>query len=257
MKKISIVIPTLNEEKLLPILLESIKKQSGFKIELIVSDNNSTDNTRKIAKSYGAKIVDGGLPAKSRNNGAKAASNDIILFLDADVILPAPDFLKRTLFEFNKNDFGIATCEFYPISERIIDKLFHQVANFYLKKTHTLMPHIPGFCIFVKKNIHEKINGFDETLKLAEDHDYASRASKISKFGFLKSYPILVSVRRLERDGRFNILAKYALCEAHILLKGPIKSDIFKYTFGYPNGYPKKKIKNNLFLLFLYFLFRI
>jgi glycosyltransferase involved in cell wall biosynthesis len=253
MKKISIVIPTFNEEKLLPILLESIKKQKGVKVELIVSDNSSTDNTRKIASSYGAKIVEGGLPAKSRNNGAKAASNDIILFLDADVVLPSPDFLKRTLFEFNKNNFGIATCEFYPISEKTIDKLFHQAANFYLKKTHSLMPHVPGFCIFVKKIIHEKINGFDEALKLAEDHDYAQRASKIAKFGFLKSYPILVSVRRFERDGRFNIVAKYALCEAHILFKGPVKSDIFKYTFGYPN----KKIKKPLLLMLLYSLFHL
>jgi len=233
-KGLSIVIPTLNEEKLLPVLLESIKKQKGVNMEIIVADNNSTDNTRKIAVSYGAKIVNGGLPAEARNNGAKASSNDIILFLDADVILPAPDFFKKTLFEFNKNNFGIATCEFYPISDKTIDKIFHQAANFYLKKTHSLMPHIPGFCIFVSKNIHEKINGFDETLKLAEDHDYAQRVGKIAKFGFLKSYPILVSVRRFERDGHFNILAKYTLCEAHIFLQGPIKSDIFKYTFGYP-----------------------
>jgi glycosyltransferase involved in cell wall biosynthesis len=233
-KSLSIVIPTLNEEKLLPILLESIKKQINVKVEIIVADNDSTDKTRQIATSYGAKIVNGGLPAKARNNGAKVAINDIILFLDADVVLPAPNFLKKNLSEFNKNNFGIATCEFYPISEKTIDKLFHQAANFYLKKSHSIMPHIPGFCIFVRKKIHEKINGFDETLKLAEDHDYAQRASKISKFGFLKSYPILVSIRRLERDGHFKIATKYALCEAHIFLKGPIKSDIFKYTFGYP-----------------------
>ena len=183
-RSVSIVIPTFNEEKLLPILLESIKKQTGIEIEIIVADNDSTDNTRQIATFYGAKIVDGGLPGKARNNGAKVASNEIILFLDADVILPAPDFLKKTLFEFNKNDFGIATCEFYPMSEKTIDKLFHHVANFYLKKTNTLMPHIPGFCIFVRKNIHKKINGFDETIKLAEDHDYAQRASEIAKLAF-------------------------------------------------------------------------
>lgn len=233
-RKISVIIPTFNEERFLPILLESIKKQRGVDIEIIVSDNNSTDNTRQIATFYEAKIIDGGLPAKARNEGAKIASNDILLFLDADVILPAPDFLKKTLFEFNKNDFGIATCEFYPMSEKGIDKIFHKAVNFYLKKTQSLMPHIPGFCIFVRKDIHEKINGFDETLKLAEDHDYAKRASEITKFGFLKSYPIIISIRRLERDGRFNVLAKYALCEAHIFFIGPIKSDIFKYRFGYP-----------------------
>jgi glycosyltransferase involved in cell wall biosynthesis len=235
-KRLSIVIPTFNEEKLLPFLLESIKKQNGIKVEIIIADNNSTDNTRQIAASFGAKIVEGGLPGKARNNGAEVAGNNIILFLDADVILPTPDFLKKTLFEFNKNDFGIATCDLLPISEKIIDKLSHQAVNLYLKKTHAFLPHIPGACIFVKKNIHEKIQGFDETLKLAEDHDYAQRASKITKFGFLKSYPILISIRRLERDGRLNVATKYALCEAHMFLKGPIRSDIFKYTFGYPKN---------------------
>ena len=96
------------------------------------------------------------------------------------------------------------------------------------------MPHIPGFCIFVRKDIHEKINGFDETVKLAEDHDYAQRADEIAEFGVLKSYPIIISIRRFKRDGHFNVIAKYALCEAHIFFIGPIRSDIFKYTFGYP-----------------------
>ena len=134
-REIIIVIPTFNEEKLLPFLLESIKKQKGVEIEIIVADNNSTDNTRKIAEAFSAKIVNGGLPAKARNNGAKVANSEIILFLDADVILPAPDFLKKTLFEFNKNDFGIATCEFYPMSDKTIDKLFNKAVNFYWKKS--------------------------------------------------------------------------------------------------------------------------
>ncbi len=234
LEKLSIVIPTLNEEKLLPGLLESIRKQHDIDVEVIVADNNSTDNTRGIAADYGAKVVDGGLPGKARNSGMRSVTNDTVLFLDADVVLPAPDFLKKTLLEFNQNGFGIATCEFYPMSERTIDKLFYQAANIYLKKTHGLMPHIPGFCIFVRKDIHEKINGFNEDLKMAEDHDYAQRASKVTRFGFLKSYPIITSIRRFERDGRFNVVAKYALCEAHIFFKGHIKSNIFNYQFGYP-----------------------
>lgn len=199
--KVSIIIPTLNEEEFLPSLLQSITRQVGCDFEIIVSDNNSSDKTREIAKSFGAKIVEGGLPAKARNNGAKAAKNSIMLFLDADVILPSRNFLRKSLKEFEKNKYGIATCEFYPLSDNLIDKIFHRAANLYIKKIRPIMPHIPGLCIFIRKDIHEKINGFDESLKLAEDHDYARRISKISELGFLKSYPIAVSVRRLERDG--------------------------------------------------------
>ncbi len=71
---ISIIIPTLNEEKYLPKLLRSIKEQD-FKeeLEIIVADANSEDKTREIAKKFSCKIVEGGLPAKARNEGAKIA----------------------------------------------------------------------------------------------------------------------------------------------------------------------------------------
>ncbi len=231
--KLSVIIPALNEEKLLPYLLESIKNQENIDLEIIVADNNSEDKTREIAKSFGAKVVEGGLPAKARNNGAKAAKGEILLFLDADVVLPAPDFLEKCVAEFGEKKFDMATCAIVPLSENAIDKLFHQVANFYIQKMKPLLTHAPGFCIFIKKELHESIGGFDEEVKLAEDHDYADRASKNGSFGFLESYPILVSVRRFEKDGRLNIATKYVLCEAHMILKGPIKSDIFKYRFGY------------------------
>lgn len=230
---LSIIIPTFNEEKLLPGLLKSISKQVGVKFEVIVADNNSQDNTRKIAGFYGARIANGGLPGAARNHGAAIAKGDTLLFLDADVVLPATNFLKKTLTEFHKNQFGIATCAIFPLSEKKIDKLFHKVYNFYVKKISRLVSHAPGFCIFVKKNIHESINGFDEKITLAEDHDYAKRACKITKLGILESYPILVSVRRFEKDGHLNVAIKYVLCEAHMIIKGPIRSDIFKYRFGY------------------------
>ena len=58
--KLSIIIPTYNEEEYLPKLLESIKMQDFTDYEVIVADANSKDNTRKIATDYGAKVVDGG-----------------------------------------------------------------------------------------------------------------------------------------------------------------------------------------------------
>ena len=71
--KLSIIIPTYNEEEYLHKLLDSIKSQSFSDYEIIVADANSKDNTREIAISYGCKVVNGGLPAIGRNNGAKVA----------------------------------------------------------------------------------------------------------------------------------------------------------------------------------------
>ena len=70
----SIIIPTYNEEEYLPVLLDSIKEQDFDDYEIIVADANSTDKTVEIAKDYGCIVVEGGLPAVGRNNGAKICS---------------------------------------------------------------------------------------------------------------------------------------------------------------------------------------
>ena len=77
----SIIIPTYNEEEYLPVLLESIKKQDFDDYEVIVADANSTDRTREIAEEYGCIVVDGGLPGVGRNNGARVAKGEYLLFL--------------------------------------------------------------------------------------------------------------------------------------------------------------------------------
>ncbi len=231
---LSIIIPTFNEEKFLPYLLKSLKEQTFKDFEIIVADNNSIDTTRLIALKSGAKVVPGGMPAGGRNNGAKFAKGKWFLFLDADVILPS-DFLEKAIKEIKKQDFAVASCLVKPLSDRKIDKLLHSTVNWYMEATQKFFPHAPGFCIFVKKEIHQTIGGFNEKIKLAEDHDYVLRASKIANFGFLQNVRIPVSVRRLDKDGRLNISAKYLAAEAHLVLLGPIYSNIFNYKFGYPS----------------------
>ena len=101
---LSIIIPTLNEEKYLPLLLKEIKKQNSADYEIIVADAGSEDKTIEIAKNYGCKIIPGGLPARGRNEGAKIAQGDIFLFMDADNIFLPPEFLKNLLEEFKKEN---------------------------------------------------------------------------------------------------------------------------------------------------------
>src|SRR5690242_17040473 len=96
---VSIIIPTLNEEKSLPRLLLSITRQTFLPKEIIVADAFSSDKTREIARSFGCNVIDGGLPGKGRNEGVKKATQSFLLFLDADVVLP-PQFLEKTMQEF-------------------------------------------------------------------------------------------------------------------------------------------------------------
>ena len=232
--KLSIVIPAKNEEKYLPLLLDSIKKQSFKDYEVIVADNNSKDKTKEISKSYGCKIVKGGLPSKGRNAGAKIAKGEIILFLDADVVLPN-NFLANTLKEFEKEEAGVAICAFKPIGDKRkidrIDIILYQIANIMMRFVNkfTFLSRGTGNCTFVRKKIHNLINGFDESLVMAEDHDYIRRARNFGKLSFLKSSNFFVSNRRVEKLGRGDLLFKYLLCELHTFILGPVKKDIFHY----------------------------
>ena len=230
---LSIIIPAYNEEEYLPFLLRSIQGQTYKDYEVIVADAASTDTTREVAASFGARVVAGGKVAVGRNNGAAVAKGENLLFLDADVVLPDPWFLQITIAEFEKRGLGAAACKIDPLSDKKIDKVFHEVFNYFMLVTQATVPHAPGSCIFVKKSVHEKLHGFDPEITLAEDHDYVNRAGKIAKFGVLKTSKIPVSVRRFDRDGRLNIMIKYLLCELHLRTRGKVTSDIFKYTFGY------------------------
>jgi enolase len=231
---ISIIIPTLNEEKHLPFLLESLKEQTFNDFEVIVSDAGSEDKTRKIAKDWKCKVAEGGLPAKGRNNGAEIAQGEILFFLDADVVLPK-DFLEEAVKEFKKRKLVIAGCYVQPLSDKDIDSLLYGTANLYFKFTQFLFPQAAGHCIIAKKEIHKKIGGFNEKIKVAEDFDYVKRAAKEGKFRYLENVKIPVLMRRLDREGRMNMAVKYAFIGLYFSLFGGIKSDIFNYRFAHYN----------------------
>lgn len=88
--KVSIVIPTMNEEKNLPIVLKDIKeffrKRSNYSYEIIIADGHSKDNTVKVAKSFGCRIIcDHLAKGAALLKGMEIAEGDIIVTMDADV----------------------------------------------------------------------------------------------------------------------------------------------------------------------------
>lgn len=233
MPRLSIVIPVKNEEEHLPRLLQTIVDQTFKDVEIIVADAESTDRTVAIAESFGARVVEGGMPGPGRNKGALHATGDVIAFFDADVQLPNATFLEACLAEMNEKGLDVATCKVRPISVSHIDHALHEAYNAYAIAMEQLRPHAPGFCIFVRRHAHTGIKGFDEDVVFAEDHDYVQRAAKAGhRFGVLRSHPIAVSIRRLEKDGRISIALKYLYGELRMMVKGPIKELPFDYEMG-------------------------
>ncbi len=119
---LSIIIPTYNEEEHLPVLLESIKQQDFRDYEIIVADANSKDNTVNIAEEYGCIVVEGGMPAVGRNNGAKVAKGEYLLFLDSDLKL-TEDYLAKVIYEFKMERLGIAITQMKPLSKKKKQKI--------------------------------------------------------------------------------------------------------------------------------------
>lgn len=238
---LSIVIPTLNEEDYLLFLLDSIKKQDFKNYEIIVADAGSKDRTIEIAKKYGCRIVSGGLPGKGRNEGAKAAEGELILFLDADLVLPEA-FLSDFICEFEEKKLDIASTDLEFLSDKVKYKIAAKLCNFYYWATQRFFPYITE-CILVKKDMHQKAGGFAEEIKLLEDFDYVRRAARVGKFGHLKSIKFYTSPRRFEKDGLARVLLKYLLANFYALVFGPIKTNIFKYNFSH---YSFKKNNNKV-----------
>jgi glycosyltransferase involved in cell wall biosynthesis len=228
---VSIIIPTLNEESMLPRLLDSIKIQDFNDYEVIVADAGSKDRTKEIAEGYGYKVVDGGLPATGRNSGAAVAQGDFFFFLDADVILPQ-GFLRNVYNEMQDRYFDLATCEIRPLSDYRLDRVLHRMMNLAVLLNLKTDPKAFGFCIFVTRRLFRRIGGFDETIYVAEDNDFVKRASVLRGLHYLSSAHILVSIRRFEKEGRFAYMKKGIKLNLHRTFKGEIRSNnVVTYEF--------------------------
>jgi glycosyltransferase involved in cell wall biosynthesis len=201
-------------------------------IEVIVADAHSTDQTRELAAEGGARVVDGGMPAVGRNAGARAATGNVIVFLDSDVRIPK-NFLQNAITEFNERGLAAATAEARPASDLAIDRLIHRFANLFVRLNQETEPHAPGYCILARRSVVEAIGGFNEQIKVAEDHDFVRRAAKHGPFRMLNTAWFFVDVRRYEKEGRIAYSLKAARVTAYRYLHGEITDEsVVEYEFG-------------------------
>ncbi|MEM5794567.1 MAG: glycosyltransferase [Candidatus Aenigmatarchaeota archaeon] len=220
---ISVIVPTLNEEKLIEACLKSIKNQDyKGKYEIIVADGKSKDKTVEIAKNYADKVVIAekkGI-AIERNTGARVAKGEILFFVDADTIL-CFNTLSEISKAFKKKNVVGACCPLVPLSSKardfLIYWLYDQLAKASIK---TKTPHIAGGCCAYRKDAFEKIGGFNEKLKVYEDIDLSRRISKLGKIVFVENTIALTSPRRIEAWGRTKAAGRYIYSYLSYLLRG-------------------------------------
>lgn len=181
----SVIIPTYREEKYLPRLLDSIKSQDLQPAEIIVADRPADDRTREIARSYGCKVIEGGKISFGRNEGAKYATQDILVFLDADTELSTPKFFNKLIGNFIKRNADVGT-SFVTCDDEgsVADKILHEFHNLNkrfnsvtARAFNNILAEL-GSCVICRKSIFDKIGGFDEKMLMMEDTDFYRRAVK-------------------------------------------------------------------------------
>lgn len=194
---VSVVIAVKNEEKHIANCLKSILGQtySSDKIEMIVVDNNSSDQTKAIAQKYTDKVFDRG-PERSaqRNFGARQAKGQYYLYLDADMTL-SPGVIEEAVAELEARDSLVALY----IPEIITgDGFWPKVRRFERGFYNATVID----CVrFVRMKDFLAVGGFDETMSGPEDWDFDKKLRNLGKTGLIKNYIY-------HNEGRFN-LKKY------------------------------------------------
>lgn len=223
--KLSFVIPAYNEEAYVGKCLESIFKETegkNYDYEIIVVNNASTDNTKKIASSFKkVKVIDE--PKKGLVNARRAgylvSKGDLIANVDSDTIL-TPGWIERVFYEFskNKNLAGLSgPFLYYDVPKWMIKtvKVFYYYAfgvyllnRFVLKQGSMLQ----GGNFVVRRSSFIKAGEFNDNYDFyGEDADIARRLHKVGAVKWTFNFPIYASARRLAKEGPVTTSFRYTI----------------------------------------------
>ncbi|MEO0115049.1 MAG: polysaccharide deacetylase family protein [candidate division WOR-3 bacterium] len=217
--KVSVIIPARNEAKFLASCINSIKSQDFSNYEIIVVDNGSTDDTPAIAENLGARVIQEKVPGlpRAREAGRKAARGELLVYLDADTIIPA-SYLSTIyrFFEAHKKVIAVSNPYFFYDgnwkTDTLIKFFFKILFPFYYKilKALNLPKVILGSNFVVRKETLEQIGGFNQALRFyGEDVDISKRLSKQGEVVFINRWQTLTSARRFKQQGIFRTCFMY------------------------------------------------
>ncbi len=198
--KISVILPVLNEQELLPQTLQAIQNHGDENVEIIVSDGGSTDKTLEIARNYTDKVISAQRGRGNQmNRGASLAKGDVLFFLHGDsrIGLGGMEAIRNAFQD--KHVVGGAFSLVID-SSHVGLKLISGMANF-----RTWMTHIPygDQGIFVKRAVFDRLGGFGD-LPLMEDLDFCRRLKREGRMMILND-KMMTSPRRWEKEGILKV----------------------------------------------------
>lgn len=188
---LSVIIPAYNEEKYLEKTLQALHD-----VEIIVVCNGCNDKTKEIAQKYASQVIvlEKKGVSHARNIGARSASYQRLVFLDADILVDA-HVLKNIL----ESSYSLGTCSVKADSSYLLDK----IAMFYKSQTHRF-----GYCtglIFIDRTLFEQVEGFAEDLSAGEDGQLLRKAKRLAHYGVVPGY-VYNNMRRYRKKGYLSII---------------------------------------------------
>ena len=185
MQKLSIIVPAFNEARHIGNTLTSLnqaklllKPFQNISTEIIVVDNGSNDSTSEVARSLHAAVVTEAQHniARVRNAGARNSQGNILIFVDADTIVPDVMLAKIVESMADQSCFGgVVDTEYQP--KRLILRPYLQ----FWRLIGKLFGMAQGATQFYRKDMFLTLNGYDETLFMGEDVDLFWRLRKLAK----------------------------------------------------------------------------
>ena len=211
--QLTIVIPCKNEKNTILKTLDLLNYQSGINgVKVIVCDASNDGVTKPdlIARlEYGhttdmfdLHLMDGGLPAKARNNGFKLVTTPYVLFMDADVFLLDPKVIIRSIIKINKYVLDLVTTKFRSDNGKY--NYVYKTFDLIQMASKWTTPFCLGGYMLVRSNTFREIGGFDEDIKVAEDYIFSKQIAP-KKFGRINNI-VYTPPRRFESKGIWYML---------------------------------------------------
>ena len=209
--QLTIVIPCKNEKNTILKSLDLLNYQSNiFNVKVIVCDASNDGITRDflldrleyVCDMFDLHIMDGGLPAKARNNGFKLVTTPYVLFMDADVFLLDPKVIFRSVIKINKDKLDLVTTKFRSDNGKY--NYVYKTFDLIQLASKWTTPFCLGGYMLVRSEAFREIGGFDEDVKIAEDYIFSKQIGS-RKFGRINNI-VYTTPRRFESKGIWYML---------------------------------------------------
>ena len=233
--RISLIIPALNEEKLIGAMLGTFPEEILRKVgaEIVVSDGGSTDRTDSIARERADMIITHRESrrqtiAEGRNLGASIARGDLLVFINADTLPQDPsgflhelDRIATSGLTSNRIVAWACPVAIAPEERRLSDTLFHGFFNRYVRLLNLIgLGMGRGECQVIFRDPFVEVSGYQDHMAAGEDFDLYRRLAENGKIGHSDALRVYESPRRFRRFGYLRVLFEWTLNGLAVMILG-------------------------------------